>query len=272
MRAAVLFLLLIGCADAPPDAPARPERVVSLLPAWTAIIERLGCGDRLVACSEYCEPSRELPRIDWRSARAAEQVARLDPDLVVKQLPRAPHDPLQSALASLGLAVQSLPSETVADVRAAITGLADALGESERGRALVATFDARLAAATARVRSKPRPRVLFLYTRKAGAIADVGAAGPNTFIDELITMAGGTNALAAADEPYVQLDQERLVRLEPDVIIDVLPSEEDPAAVWRRARLTEARIEFVRDNALLIPGPDLPASVETLAQLIHGDS
>ncbi|MHC4449741.1 MAG: hypothetical protein ACYS0E_06320, partial [Planctomycetota bacterium] len=60
----VLWLVFVLAACSPPEpASGEPQRIASLLPAWTEIVVALGAGDRLIACSEYCEPGRELPRI-----------------------------------------------------------------------------------------------------------------------------------------------------------------------------------------------------------------
>jgi len=266
------ILLLAACAE-PPEPPAGPpSRVVSLLPAWTEVIVALGVGDVLIACSEYGEPGRDVPRVDWRDPRAAETIARLDPDLVLRQRSRAKTDPFGMALNAVGVRVRVLPSETIADVRAAITAIGLEMGRGEEADALLERFDRGLAAVRASVAGRRKPRVLFIYNRSAGVIAQVGAAGPGSFIDELIELAGGRNALADAGQPYVSLDLERLVRLEPDLIIDNLPSESDPAAVWASLEQLAAPVRFVRDNRMLIPGPRLPDAARALAELIHGDS
>jgi len=269
MRAWALLLVLAACSR-PGPAEGEPRRIVSLLPAWTEVLTALGAGDRLIACTDYCEPGRALPRIDWRAPRSAEQIARLGPDLVLKQQPRAPHDPLREALRSLGIRVIELPSETIEDVRAAFLAIGKVVGRGEEGRALQQRFDAELDGVRRSVAGRGKPRVLFIYTRSPGVVANLGAAGPGTFIDEMIAIAGGANALADAGEPYVQLDLERLVRLEPDVVIDNLPPEADPEAVWKEAELVAARVRFVRDNRMLVPGPRLPAAAARLAAMIHG--
>jgi len=265
-------LILAGCAEQPESAAGPPRRVVSLLPAWTEIIVALDAGDRIVACSEYGEPDRDVPRVDWRDPRAAETIARLDPDLVLRQRSRAETDPFGAALNAVGVRVRALPSETIADVREAITGIGVELGRGEEATALLAKFDAELDAVRAAVKLGRKPRVLFIYNRSAGVIAQVGAAGPGSFIDELITLVGGVNALADAGQAYVNLDLERLLRLEPDVVIDNLPAEEDPAAVWAKLSGMKAPVRFVRENRMLIPGPRLPSAASALAELIHGDA
>jgi iron complex transport system substrate-binding protein len=200
----VLWLVFVLAACSPPEpASGEPQRIASLLPAWTEIVVALGAGDRLIACSEYCEPGRELPRIDWRAPRSAERLARLGPGLVLKQKPRAPHDPLRAALRSTGIRVVEYPSETIADVRNAIVWIGGELGRSEQAAAIVTRFDSELADVRRSVEKRARPRVLFVYTRSPGVVANIGAAGPGSFIDEMITIAGGVNALKDADEPYV---------------------------------------------------------------------
>jgi iron complex transport system substrate-binding protein len=267
----VLWLVFVLAACSRPEPPSgEPQRIASLLPAWTEIVVALGVGDRLIACSEYCEPGRELPRIDWRAPRSAERLARLGPDLVLKQKPRAPHDPLRAALQSTGIRVLEYPSETIADVRNAIVWIGEELGRIEQAAEILARFDRELEAVGRSVQDRARPRVLFVYTRSPGVVANIGAAGPGSFIDEMITLAGGVNALKDAGEPYVQLDLERLIRLAPEVVIDNLPSEEDPAAIWKKVTLLEARVRLVRDNRMLIPGPRLPEAAVRLAAMIHG--
>jgi iron complex transport system substrate-binding protein len=265
MRAVLLFLSLVACAPAPEG-----RGIVSLLPAWTEVIVALDGADELLACTEYGEPGRDIPRIDWQSPRSAETIVRLGPAVVLKQKRRAAHDPLSAALRASGIRVVELPSESIADLRAAFVTIGDVMGRGEEGRALQTKFDREMAAV--RVERKKRPRVLFVYTRSAGVIAHIGAAGPGSFLDEILAIAGARNALEDADKPYVQLDLERLVRCNPDIIIDNLPAEDDPAALWASGPLPKVRVRFVNDNRMLVPGPKLPDAVRKLAELIHGDS
>ena len=266
----VLWLLLLLAACSRPDPAQGSARIVSLLPAWTEVVTALGAGDRLIACTEYCAPGREVVRIDWRAPRSAEQLARLGPDLVLKQKPRAPHDALREALKSTGIRVVELPSETIEDIRSAFGKIGSELGLVDEAATIGRRFDEELEAVRREFASRARPRVLFVYNRSPGVIANIGAAGPGTFIDEMLRIAGADNVLAEAGEPYVQLDLERLVRLKPDVIIDNLPSESTPAQTWKKVDLLDAKVRFVEDNRMLIPGPRLPEAARVLAGLIHG--
>jgi iron complex transport system substrate-binding protein len=138
----------------------------------------------------------------------------------------------------------------------------------------LARFDRDLAAAKAKGEGRGEPAVLFVFGRDAGAVANVDGAGPGTFLDELIRYAGGRNVLAGFDTPYPNVRLETIVRLAPEVIIDNVPEGEDPLVAWSGfttiPAVRDRRVHAVRDRALLIPGPDLPRSVERLAAIIHG--
>jgi len=265
-----LFLLLLAACGTPAP-PARPGTVVSLLPSWTEVIRDLGAADRLVGCTEACEPGRDVPRVPWQGS--VEAIVRLRPELVIRQAPRAAGDAFGEALRDAGIRVLSLPSETVADVRHAMTAIGDALGIDTRE--YLARFDRDLDAAKRKGEgSGEPPKVLFVFGRDAGGVANVDGAGEGTFLDELIRCAGGRNVLAGIPGLYPRLRLETIVRLKPDVIIDNVPGGEDPVEAWSALTtipaVRDGRVFAVTDRALLIPGPRLPQSVERLAEMIHG--
>jgi len=266
---ACLFLVA-ACGGRPPPAP---RGIVSLLPSWTDVIVELGQADRLVGCTEACTPGRDVERVPWRGPQATEAIVRLRPALVVRQAPRAARDPLQSTLTRAGIEVLSLPSETIADVRDSIVAIALALGMGESGTGYVRRFDSALAGARAEAAGKPRPTVLFVFGRAAGAVAKIDAAGPGCFLDELLRYAGGRNVLEGTG-PYPKVSLEEVVRLKPEVIIDNVPGGTDPFEAWRGFETIPAvrdrRVHAVSDNRLLIPGPHIPRSVARLVEMIHG--
>lgn len=262
----LLFLFLAACST--PAPPPRPGTVVSLLPSWTEVIVGLGAADRLVGCTDVCEPGRDVPRVPWKGS--VEAIVRLRPALVIRQAPRASGDAFEGTLRDAGIKVLSLPSETIADVRSAIEKIGEALGVDTRE--YLARFDRELAAAKRKGEGHGEPpKVLFVIGRDAGAVANVDGAGPGTFLDEIIRCAGGRNVLEGVNEPYPKLRLETIVRLMPDVIID---SEPGGLADWSGFPLIPAvrdrRVFAMADRALLIPGPKLPQSIERLAEMIHG--
>jgi len=237
----------------------------------------LGAQDELVACTEYCEPGRDVPRVGWEGASAAESILRAKPTLVLRQKSRRARDPLRETLERAGVRVVAVPSETMADARAAILAVGEAVGRAQRARTFLARFDAELERARARAAGKPRRRVLLVFGRDPGGAANITAAGPGSFLDELIRYAGGENVLADVDAPYPSLSLESALRRKPDVIIDNQPGDDDVRDVWAKYRdllpaVREGRVYAVRDAGLLIPGPHLPRAVRRMVEMIHGGS
>jgi len=261
----------------PPKRPAEVHRLVSLLPSFTETVVALGHADLLVGCTEAGRPGRDdVTRLPWRPS--VESVIRLRPDVVLRQKSRAQEDTLRAQLEAAGIYVLAIPSETIADVRRAITEIGELLDRADEAKRIVSDFDRELESVRRSVEDKRRPSVLFVFGRDQGAAANIRAAGPNTFLDELITLAGGRNVLADIDHPYPDVALADLVRRKPEVIIDNLPAEKDLAAVrnsWSRLTpvpaVRDGNIHAVFDRDLLIPGPRLPAGLARLAKMIHGE-
>jgi len=232
----------------------------------------LGVTDRLVACTEFCKPGRELARVAWRGPRAAEAIVRTGASLVLKQARRAGEDELANMLRQAGMRVVALPSETIDDARAAITRLGALLGIEKRAAAYRERFDSALVAARAGAVGKSRPRVLLVYARDPGAVANIAAAGPGSFLDELVRFAGGDNVLSGTADAYAKISIETVLRRAPDVIIDASRGKpEDWAALKSVPAVKAGRVFVLQDNSLvLVPGPRLPEAVRKMVELIHG--
>jgi iron complex transport system substrate-binding protein len=267
-----VLLALAACDSGGARPEPAPAGVVSLLPSITAWLVELGQADRLVACTEFCEPGREVPRVAWRGPRAAEAILRTGAKLVLKQKPRTKEDELARMLREAGMRVVALPSETIDDAREAILRLGEALGVAERAAAYRRRFDAALAAARAGAAGKPHPKVLLVYSRDPGAVANIAAAGPGSFLDELVRYSGGQNVLADAGQAYAKIRVETVLRRAPDVIVDASQGE---AGDWDALKTVPAvrdhRVYLLGDSSLvLVPGPRLPEAVKRMVELIHG--
>ena len=122
---------------------------------------------------------------------------------------------------------------------------------------------------TAQVSS--RPRVFFQI-----GISPIVSVGDNTFIDKLITLAGGNNA-AAGKTPYPRFSVEQVIALAPEIMII---TSMDRSAVFEQVRdgwRQWPAIPAVRNNAIHIaqtnifdrPTPRLVEGLEVLSRFIH---
>jgi iron complex transport system substrate-binding protein len=118
-----------------------------------------------------------------------------------------------------------------------------------------------------------------LYEIDATDPAAVSAAGPGTFIDAMITAAGGENVLAALTpgQQYPRLGAEAILATDPDLILlgDAAFGQNRAAAAARpgwgalRAVQQGAVVELGDPNLTSRPGPRLVDGLELVARAIQ---
>ncbi len=216
MRRALVLLAIAACARAS-EVPAG-ARVVSLTPSATEVVAALGATSSLVAVDEYSKypPAVEqLPKVGDFLRPNLEAIVRLKPTLVIVD---DVHGAVARGLADAGIATVECPMHALSDVRGALRTVGARLGKAKEAEAAIARIDAAIAAA--RAHPVARVRVLAVIDREAGGLGNVVAAGPGSWLDDLLAIEGADNVLAAAPTRYPKLALETLVRAEPDIILD----------------------------------------------------
>lgn len=278
--ATLLVLCLAACSPQKPAAPGPPQRIVSLLPSFTQIVAALGAGERVVGRTPYCPTEGVSPQaVEVGAALDAnyERIFALRPDLVLVQNSMVKH---RERLTALGLPVLSQPTDTVADAYTAIAGIAEKLGLAPAGQALVGRLQNELRTVRENSSGLQPVRTLLVIGHNPGELRAIFVAAPGTFLNELLTIAGGVNALATSPTLYPQLNQEEILRLDPEAIVVFVPGADDSPAAQRRERdlwsalsyleaVKTERIHLVGDNDALSPGPRMAATARRLAALLQ---
>jgi iron complex transport system substrate-binding protein len=162
--------------------------------------------------------------------------------------------------------------KNLAGVIASVRQIGALLGAKDQARALGADMQHRIDRVKALVaQTEYRPRVFFQI-----GIAPIISAGDRTFINELITLAGGIN-LAAGSVPYPRFSREKVLALKPEVIIITSMARgqafERVKAQWagwpNLPAAVQGRIYIVDSNTLDRPTPRLVDGLELLCRLIH---
>ncbi len=270
---ACMLLALAATAHASAPTPAaRPARIVSLAPSVTETLFALGVGDRVVAVSDYCDYPPEatrLPRVGSFNAPSVETVLGQRPDVVIG-LPTPGNHEHVLAMRRLGLRVEIVDPEKLADLPLVTRRIAAVAGVPEAGERLVAAMAGQMDAVRTRVAGAPKPRTLMLVGQDP-----LIAVGPESFLGEMLVAAGAAN-VAPAGEAWPRLNVEVVIAADPEVIVDCSMGTEAGRATmayWTRfPSLTAVKNERVlpfRSLVALRPGPRLPAAFEELARLLH---
>ena len=267
-------------------AQARPHRIVSTAPSITEALFALGLGSEVVGVSRFCSFPPEvlkLPKVGTYNKPDPEAIARLTPDLVILQ-----GDPteLTNRLNALHIAFAEVPHGTLNDVFTGIQIIAKTAGVPERAAPLVGRIQSGLDAIQTKARALPSPRVIVIADRRQGMLTDLIAIGPDNYVNQIIEIAGGINALAKPGLPqYPRISLETILRENPDVILDLSGTQESETereaaraatlALWRQnGELTAVRSGHVyvgTSNALLVPGPRTVEAAQKLFDYIHGE-
>ncbi len=260
-----------------------PRRIVSTAPGITETLFALGLGDRVVGVTEYCKfppEAAKLPKVgDWTSPNM-EVILSLRPDLIIVQRTTV-HD--SNRFHAVGLKTLDIRMDRIADIYNTIEAIGSACGIPDRAAKLSDHIRTGLQGIKERVAVRPKTAILFVVGRNPGTLDGIIAVGPNTYLDEVITVAGGRNVLSDARVPWVKVLPEEIVARNPEVILDMgehgdaLPvtaaKVQSEVALWNRYGTVPAvrnhRVDIVADQVFVVPGPRVVECARRIARLLH---
>jgi iron complex transport system substrate-binding protein len=237
----------------------------------------MGARDRLLAVSTYDRQRPDvagLPRVgdyqnvDW------EQLQQLHPTVMVIQIKkdRLPAG-FQERADSLHIQLIDVAIDSLADIPGTLDILGQALDMPEQAKNAKRQMQSRLAAVAAEVAGKKPISTLLVLDESADAVV-----GPDTYLDELLQLAGGANAAKSLGQRYPQIDREMLLSLKPDVIIQLLPDaspqvKERAADTWKQLpqipAVAAGRVYTIDNWYALLPGWHVTNLAEQFAQCLH---
>jgi iron complex transport system substrate-binding protein len=281
VRFAGVFALAF-LAQAQPLRQAQALRIVSTFPSVTETLFALGAGDRVVGVSNYCRypPAvLSLPKVGTFIKPDPEKIALLRPDLVIIDKSAMG---LAERLTALGIRHADVKLGSLADIYSMIRDIGGAIGSPDRAEKLNASISSRLNTIRAEAGNSARPSVLIVMGRTPGQLTSLIAVGPTAYLGEELEIAGGRNALTETAIAYPHISLETVVRLNPDVILDLSlmgRADNDPATNerLRETWLSRHELTAVRNGAifgltsepLTTPGPRVVDAVELLQTTIH---
>ena len=253
--------------------PQAPGRIVSLAPSNTEILFAIGAGDQVVGVTDYCnypQEAHEKDKVGGFSDPNLEAIVALAPDLV---LGTNFNDGVIEDLAQLGIRGLVISPGTVEEVLTAIERVGYAVGRDGEAGALAENLRERLLAVEEYIAGKERPRVLYQVWHDPLMVA-----GPGSFVDNAITLAGGDNIAWVAARGYPRFSSEVVVLRDPEVILS--PKTHGSGAVadaplppgWEDlTAVKEGRVYSIDADMIARAGPRIVAAIEEVARILHGE-
>jgi iron complex transport system substrate-binding protein len=257
--------------------PEKPVRIASLAPNITEILFALGLDEKIVAVSSDSDyPPEAAAKIKtgtfWQPN--IEAIIASKPDLVITE-----HIERQKSAAEtlnrLGYPVLTLKIEKIPELFSAIREIGKASGCDQRAEQLVESMNLRLNELKSKFGSANKTKVLW-----AVQLEPLRVVGRNTFVNDLIEIAGGENAIGDTIQYYPPIGTEELFACGVEVIIhsamdgsDLAQQQKTAEDFWAKftnlPAVKNKRIHVIKADAVLRLGPRLPEGVEIIAGLLH---
>lgn len=194
----------------------RPERLVSLAPNITEILYALGVGGRVVGVTTYCNYPPEVAgteRVGGFSNPSLERILALEPDLVL--LTSHEQGALLSKLEGVDLPSFVVYPQSIAELAKVTREVGRLIGAREAAAGLSQELEQLL--------ETPAP------SRRPRVFIEIGAdplmtAGDDSFVGEMIRLAGGENVAQGLPRRYAVINAERVITADPEVIIIAHPA------------------------------------------------
>ncbi|HEX6041821.1 helical backbone metal receptor [Longimicrobium sp.] len=253
------------------DRPA--ARVISLVPSATDLLVAAGGRERLVARTDndHAPELAPLPSVGGMEP-SVEKIVALRPDLVVI-LDMTSSRGLIDGLEAQGIRTFSLGTRDTTQTFAGLHALGRLTGVERGADSLAGRMRGELAAVAARAPADT-PTVFLVVN-----VDPPMTAGPETFMAQMVSVAGGRTAFPDLREDWAMISLEEVLRRQPDWLLTSTGqggtrerrlAQLRAAPGWRELRaVREGRVIALPSDLLARPGPRLAEAARLIQAELH---
>ena len=253
-------------------------RIVAMQPSDCEILWALGCEDALVGVGQYCDyPASiaDLPVVQSGQETNIEEILALNPQVVLMNDMSQSEEQVQQ-LEQNGVKVVISKATDLDGVYYAVRMIGQLMDRENSAEALIADMQKTFG----EIREKSADEGKTVYFEVSPLQWGLWTAGKGTFMDELASVCGLTNAFADVDG-WASVSEEQVIARDPDYIVTItMYYGEGPTPVeeimsregWQDMKAVKnAQVFNASDsNALSRPGPRLKDAAIELYGFIHG--
>jgi iron complex transport system substrate-binding protein len=225
-----------------PPLSTKADRIVSLAPNLTEILFALGLEKEIVRVtlfSDYPPAALTKPKVGTFWQPNIEAIIAAKPNLIVT-LAFEQQKNLAERLKRINYNCVTVNIEKVNDLFEAIEIIGTATSKQSKANELVINIKEKLDKLSALVSTERKVRVLWVVQREP-----LRVAGQNTFINEMIELAGGENAISSTLHKYPPIGAEQVIACGADVIIEPSMQQDDLIAQQNKALQYWSRFENI---------------------------
>ncbi len=249
------------------------KRIVSLAPSITETLFAIDAGSQIIGVTDYCNypaGAKSKQRVGGVINPNIETIVSLKPDLIVLSMEGNVRDDFNK-LKSLGVPVFVTNPRDLKGIYRSIDQLGVLTGKGTKAMQLIRSLHVRADFVAKQAAGQSATSVLVFVS-----LQPIMVVGKNTFLSELIALAGGVNTAVKASSTYPTYSREAVLKDNPDVLIfmsDVLTNPSDLVTQypeWSKLNAFQAnRIYSINADIVSRPGPRAVDGLEALYTLIH---
>ncbi len=259
--------------------PNNIQRVVSLSPAGTQVINDLGQKDKLIAVDtqspKYVKGLENVQQTDLMNLDL-EKIMALQPELLfVSDLTLFQSEDKIKKLQDKGTSVVVLPTEkNFKEIENNIRLVATALNQKEKGEQLTGQMEKDISAfkeQAAKINHKKR--ILF----EIAASPEIYSMGKDTYINEMIETIGAENVMAK-ETGAIKVSEEAAIMANPDVILTNVEYVPDPIndilklKGWEEVKAVKNKAVYSIDNERSsLPNQHVIKAMTEMAKAVYPD-
>lgn len=200
------------------------ERIVTLSPSVNEIIFALGEGENIVANTQHSDfplESKSIKKIGGYNSISLEKILKVNPTVVVGQ---DYDEKLNSNLKALGITTLSYKTNTISLIKNTINELGIFFKQEEKAKELNTNIDNAMASVDGLVKDK---KILIIISPKDSLSNQIFVSGNHIYFEDIILASGNKNAYFSNSTAQPVVNTEKIIGMNPDIIILLAPFLED---------------------------------------------
>ncbi len=256
--------------------PKKINTIISTAPSNTEILVGLGLSDKLVAIDKYSTDiegiNKDLPKIDFKNPDA-ETIVALKPDIIIASghNKTGNQDPF-AAVKEAGIEVVYIPtSSSIEDLYKDIDFISKITGTESKGDEMITNMKNEINSIKKIGDSIVDKKNVYF---EIGSTSALYSFGNNTFLNEMIEIAGGKN-IFANENSWISPSAETIVKANPDVILTNEPTDNAVDAIKTREffkdvkAVKENNVFAIDNNSSSRPSQNIIKALKQIAKAIY---
>ena len=248
-----------------------PKRIVSLAPNLTEILYAIGASNKIVGVSNYSdypEDVKNKPKVGGFFTPSIEKIFALSPDIVL--IARGTPLTVINKFKELGLRVYTSDPHTINDIYNLISTVGRITGNIKESSMLVKKLRLTEKSIIEKVKNISHKKKVYVEIWNKPKMS----VGKDTFINSLISEAGGINITENLKGNWPIVNDEYIIKENPDVIILLYPcskKEIEKRPGWNTINAVKNGNIFIENPDIFErPGPRIIEGLVTMYNILYG--